>query len=56
MYVGIQIQIMSNARNGKETQMVYQINFYFKKGIQLLSFQAEEELSAIVAKSAKSLL
>ena len=26
----------------KETQMEYEINFYFKKGIRLLSFQAED--------------
>ena len=26
----------------KETQIEYEINFYFKKGIQLLSFQAED--------------
>ena len=26
----------------KETQMEYEINFYFEKGIQLLSFQAED--------------
>ena len=28
----------------KETQMEYEINFYFKKGIRLLSFQAEDWL------------
>ena len=28
----------------KETQMEYEINFYFEKGIQLLSFQAEDWL------------
>ena len=26
----------------KETQMEYEIDFYFKKGIRLLSFQAED--------------
>ena len=28
----------------EETEMEYEINFYFKKGIQLLSFQAEDWL------------
>ena len=31
----------------KETKMEYEINFYFKKGIQLLSFQTEDWLHLI---------
>ena len=38
----------SNSNHGemleteKETQIEYEVNFYFEKGIQLLSFQAED--------------
>ena len=37
----MQIQMLETE---KETQMEYEINFFFKKSIQLLSFQAEDWL------------
>ena len=38
------IQIIQMLETEKETQKEYEFNFYFKKGIQLLSLQAEDWL------------